>query len=68
MRHIAQQVLDDSKKRADAGSKVAIKSAYIDGMKKCYEIQGKPLLSLTIGQEHEQVMGNQFVDHKTMST
>ncbi len=53
---------------ADAGSKVAIQSAYIDGMKKCYEILGNLILSFTIGQEYEQIMGNQFVDHKTMST
>ncbi len=32
----------------------------MDGMKKGYEIQGKSLLNLTIGQE--QVMGNQLVD------
>ncbi len=53
---IVHNALGDQTKQADAGSKEAIKSAYVEGMKKGYEIQGKPLLSLNMGQEH--VMGN----------
>ncbi len=51
---------------AEAGKKVAIKSAYVDRVSKGYEIQGNSLLNLTVGQQ--QVMGNQLVDHNKLST
>lgn len=60
LKNIDQHALEDEKKQADDGSKVVIQFAYVDEMKKGYEIQGKSLLNLTIGQE--QVMGNQLVD------
>ncbi len=66
LKTIVHNVLEDQKKRANAGSKEVIKSAYAEGIKKGYKIEGNPLLSSTMGQEH--VMGNDLVNHSTIST
>ncbi len=66
LKNIVSNTLEEQKKQAEAGSKDAIKSAYAEGIKRGCEIQSKPLLSSTIGQEH--VMGNYLVNHSTIGS
>ncbi len=66
LKNIVSNALEEQKKQADASSKEAIKSAYNEGIKKGCEIQGKSLLSSTIGQEH--VIRNYLLNHSTIGT
>ncbi len=66
LKNIIQNTFEEQKIQAEAASKKTIKSAYTGGMKRGCEIQGTPLLSLTIGQEH--VMVNYLVNHSAIRT
>ncbi len=66
LKNIVSNALEEQKKQADASTKEAIKSSYNEGMKKGCEMQGKPLLSSIIGQEH--VLRNYLINHSTIGT